>query len=96
MTAGVRRVQVQISGRVQGVFFRARTRDKARSLGLKGWVRNLRNGDVELVAEGHSVAVAALLDWCRVGPLLARVETCRVSEQPPTGEFADFGVEPDF
>ncbi len=93
MTAGRRRrVLVQVAGRVQGVFFRAATRDKAESLGLTGWVRNLSNGDVELVAEGAPGSVAQLLAWCHSGPPLARVDACHIRYQNPTGEFERFSV----
>jgi acylphosphatase len=87
-----RRVLIQVAGRVQGVFFRASTRDKAENLGLTGWVRNLPNGDVELLAEGEPGAFAQLLAWCHTGPRLARVDTCRISYQTPTGEFDRFSV----
>lgn len=87
-----RRVLIQVAGRVQGVFFRASTRDKAQSLGLGGWVRNLPNGDVELLAEGEAGAIARLLAWCHTGPKLARVDTCRINYQRPTGEFDRFSV----
>ena len=87
-----RRVLIQVAGRVQGVFFRASTRDKAQGLGLGGWVRNLPNGDVELLAEGAAGAIARLLAWCHTGPKLARVDTCRITYQTPTGEFDRFSV----
>ena len=88
----LRRIRVTVSGRVQGVFFRAATQDKARSLGLAGWVRNLPDGRVELVAEGTDAAVSELLAWCRVGPRLARVDRCEVSEEQPSGDLVGFNV----
>ncbi len=91
-TAMRRRVLIQVAGRVQGVFFSASTREKAESLGLTGWVRNLPNGDVELLAEGEPGAVARLLAWCHTGPKLARVDTCHISYQAPGGEFDRFSV----
>ena len=87
-----RRLLIQVSGRVQGVFFRASARDKAQSLGLTGWVRNLANGDVELLAEGEPAAIARMLAWCHTGPALARVDTCHIAYQSPTGEFSQFSV----
>ncbi|WP_294946794.1 acylphosphatase [Sulfurivirga sp.] len=63
-----------IHGRVQGVFFRASTQKKARALGLTGWVRNLPDGTVEVLAVGPRPALEALLDWLHEGPPLARVE----------------------
>lgn len=90
-----RRLLIQVSGRVQGVFFRASTRDKAKSLGLTGWVRNLANGDVELLVEGEPGAVAHMLAWCHTGPALARVDACHIAYQSPTGEFSQFSVVRD-
>lgn len=87
-----RRMLIQVSGRVQGVFFRASARDKATSLGLTGWVRNLASGEVELLIEGEPAAVAHMLAWCHRGPALARVDTCHIAYQSPTGEFSQFSV----
>jgi acylphosphatase len=87
-----RRVQLQIFGIVQGVFFRASARDEAARLGLRGWVRNCADGSVEVLAEGDEQDLRALVAWCREGPSGARVE--RVEEQwgQGTGEFASFRV----
>ena len=63
-----------VSGKVQGVFFRASTRDRARQLGLRGHARNLPNGDVEVLAAGDAQALQSLEDWLRVGPSQARVD----------------------
>ena len=70
MTATVR---VVVSGRVQGVWFRAWTEQRARSLGLHGWVRNRRDGSVEAVISGEPAAVDAMLEALWQGPDLARV-----------------------
>ena len=67
-----------VSGRVQGVFYRNWTVAEARALGLAGWVRNLRSGDVEILAIGPEEAIAALAERCRTGPPAARVEQVRV------------------
>lgn len=64
----------QISGRVQGVFFRASTEEKARSLRLTGWVRNLANGDVEAVACGPEQQLQTFRHWLKQGPPMAEVE----------------------
>ncbi len=88
----MKRVHAWISGRVQGVFYRASTYEEARRLGLTGWVRNLPDGRVELVAEGPDEAVDALIQWCRQGPPAARVDGIETIEEPPTGEFPDFSI----
>lgn len=69
-----RRLHLTISGRVQGVSFRAYTATEARRLHLSGWVRNLRDGRVELLAEGPEPALQALLRWAEQGPEEAQVE----------------------
>jgi len=86
------RIRACITGRVQGVFFRAETREQARRLGLTGWVRNLPDGRVEVLAEGDEQDVRALLAWCRTGPPHASVE--RVEESPEcfSGEFNTFTI----
>jgi len=70
----MKRVEVVITGRVQGVFYRKSARDEAERLGLKGEVRNLPDGSVELIAEGEQAVLEELIAWCRRGPPLARVE----------------------
>jgi len=71
-----------VTGRVQGVFFRAATRDEARRLGLTGWVRNREDGGVELVACGPAAAVDALEKWLWQGTPSARVEAVTRSPRP--------------
>lgn len=83
---------VLIAGRVQGVNFRARTRDEARAGGLCGWVRNLDDGRVEAVFEGPRPAVQKLVSWCHTGPTPARVETVEVEWQQPTGDEERFAI----
>lgn len=80
-----RRAHVYVSGRVQGVFFRANTRDTARELGVDGWVKNLPDGRVEAVFEGPSDAVDAMIDWCHTGSERAQVRDVDVNEGPPEG-----------
>ncbi len=86
------RAEVVISGRVQGVFFRARTRERARELDVTGWVRNRPDGRVEAVFEGPQDAVRRMVSWCRRGPRMAQVEDVTVDWRGPTGEFAGFSV----
>jgi len=70
----MKRVNVIVSGRVQGVYYRASTQEKAQSLNLSGWVRNLPDGNVEFEAEGSEEDVDALIMWAWSGPAAARVD----------------------
>jgi acylphosphatase len=81
-----------ISGRVQGVFFRAHARDLAQRLGLVGFARNLPDGRVEVVAEGPEEKLQELLRFCHHGPPLAHVTAVEVRWEEPTGEFRGFSV----
>ncbi len=87
------RARGRVTGRVQGVWFRASTREEATRLGLVGWVRNLTDGSVRLEAEGSRRAVEELLAWCRQGPPLARVTGVEVEWIPAQGEEGTFSVE---
>ena len=82
----MRRVRVRLSGRVQGVFFRASCAERADDLGLGGWIRNVPGGGVEAVFEGTESAVAQMVSWCREGPPLARVDRIDVVDEAPVGE----------
>jgi acylphosphatase len=86
------RARVIIEGRVQGVFFRASTRDEARKLGISGWVRNLPNGDVEGLFEGDKSTVTRMLAWCYKGPPYAAVHKVNVSYEPFVGDQVGFQV----
>lgn len=83
--------RVRVHGRVQGVFFRKWTADKALSLGVSGWVRNRRDGSVELLAYGEDEAVEALIVACRTGPPAAKVERVEV-EVATAGSASGFRV----
>jgi acylphosphatase len=84
------RVHVFISGKVQGVFFRSSTRDKAEELGISGWVKNLADGRVEAVFEGEEGSVKKMIEWCRRGPEYARVEDVGVISEEYNGELKGF------
>ncbi|HET6166168.1 MAG TPA: acylphosphatase [Marmoricola sp.] len=84
-------VDVRITGMVQGVSFRAYTREQARGLGVSGWVRNEPDGSVSGHFEGPGRAVDALVEWCRHGPAYADVEHVEVTRGESTGA-ADFAV----
>jgi acylphosphatase len=87
------RAHIVISGRVQGVAFRIATVEEAQRLGgLQGWVRNLRDGRVEAVAEGERPKVEALVAWCRHGPPPARVADVQVSWEPAQGGLGAFDI----
>jgi acylphosphatase len=77
---------------VQGVFFRSDTRQRAQSLGLAGWVRNISDGTVEAVFEGDRERVESMVEWCRRGPSGALVEDVEVTWAEPQGE-AGFSVQ---
>ena len=86
-------VHVFISGRVQGVFFRAATQRMAKDFNLTGWVRNMVDGRVEAVFEGDDENMDKMLEWCHIGPPAARVEEVLTEEEPYTGEFRDFNIK---
>jgi acylphosphatase len=85
-------VRVRICGRVQGVFFRNWTMERARNLAVRGWVRNRRDGTVELVAFGEEEAVETLIAACRTGPPAAKVERIEVEIEEGEGPPAGFRV----
>ena len=84
------RAHVFVSGQVQGVFFRQRTRWLAESLDVSGWVRNLPDGRVEAIFEGEEDAVKALVEFCHHGPSYAIVTGVDVSWESYRGEFSGF------
>jgi acylphosphatase len=86
------RAHLIVSGRVQGVFFRAETQKAATVFGVCGWVRNKRDGTVEAVVEGEKKDVTSLINWCKTGPPMSRVEKVDVSWQDYEGEFGKFGI----
>jgi acylphosphatase len=88
----MQRVLLFVSGEVQGVFFRASTREVARRLGLSGFARNLGDGRVEIVAEGEEEAVQKLVEWVNVGPPNARVDRVEARDEQATGAFQGFSV----
>lgn len=86
------RARVIVEGRVQGVYFRQHTQETAFRLGVKGWVRNCRDGSVEAVFEGEKEKVEQVIRWCHRGPSEARVIDVRVTWEDYTGEFNDFSI----
>lgn len=87
------RIRIKITGKVQGVFFRVKSVEKAQELGhLTGFVANEADGSVTVVAEGPENKVNALVDWCHSGPSRAEVEKVEVERQDYSGEFEGFEV----
>jgi acylphosphatase len=87
-----RRAHIIVQGRVQGVGYRASAQYAAEALGLTGYVRNLPDGGVEIMAEGEADTLEQLVSWARRGPSAARVTDCQVEWQNATGAFQDFRV----
>jgi acylphosphatase len=85
----MKHLAIHVTGKVQGVFYRASTVEKARALGLKGFVQNEPDGSVYIEAEGDDGALQSLLEWCRQGPPHARVSDV-TSAEGPLRNFADF------
>lgn len=84
------RARVFVSGRVQGVFFRATAAAEARSRRVAGWARNLPDGRVEAVFQGPQDAVAGMIAWCREGPPGARVADVEVGWETPDPGLSGF------
>jgi acylphosphatase len=87
-----KRVRLIISGRVQGVFFRAETENQALSLNVKGWVRNMSDGRVEMTIEGDEDDIQRMIAWCHKGPRLARVEKVDYHEELFQDSFDEFKI----
>ncbi len=81
-----------VSGRVQGVFFRAGAKKRADDLGVTGWAHNLVDGKVELVAEGEKEKVEQFVEWCKEGTPMAKVEHCDVQLEKYKSAFDDFTI----
>lgn len=88
----MQRWQLIIKGKVQGVFYRKSTAEQAQQLGVTGFVRNLDNGDVEVIAEGSQAQLQSLRAWCRHGPKSARVDDINLKVLAPSDEFSAFEV----
>jgi len=87
-----KRLHAFISGRVQGVGFRYYAQKRAELYGITGWVRNLPDGRVEVLAEGDEELLKEFLKDLKKGPPLARVDGIEVSWEEPTGEFLEFFI----
>ena len=78
-------IKIEVFGRVQGVYFRANTCQKALDLGIKGFVKNQSDGSVEFIADGEEGRLEELVDWCYKGPILAKVTEVIVTSLLPQG-----------
>jgi acylphosphatase len=87
-----RRVKLIVSGRVQGVCFRYSTQKKARQIGVVGTVRNLPDGNVEIIGQAETALVQALIDWSQKGPITARVDTVEISDLPVDTTLVTFEI----
>ncbi len=87
------RIHAFISGKVQGVCFRQSTKEKADSLGLSGWAKNLKDGRVEVIAEGEDDKINKFIGFLHVGPEAARVEKVIVKKEECKDEFKQFKIE---
>ncbi len=86
------RAHVLISGKVQGVFFRVNTENKANELELKGWVKNLEDDKVEAIFEGPEDKVEEMIRWCRLGPIGSKVEEVKAEREDSRDEFEGFMI----
>ena len=87
------RVHVRICGKVQGVFFRAHTKQKAEQIGITGWVKNTSDGKVEAVFEGEEPCIQEMLNWCHHGPSNAQVDKVDIRIILSTKTFETFTIE---
>jgi acylphosphatase len=90
---GKKRIHVLVSGIVQGVFFRSEAQRKAFELKLTGWVRNIKNGKVEMVFEGDKNKTKQMIKWIKKGPKLAKVTKINIKKERYKNEFKDFKIK---
>ena len=83
---------IRVVGKVQGVFFRASTKETADELGIKGMVRNEPDGSVYIEAEGEDETLIRFMEWCKKGPRMARVERCEIDEKG-IQNFKNFSIQ---
>lgn len=83
-------LHIIVSGLVQGVYFRASTQNKANSLGVTGWVKNLVDGSVEIMVEGEKNLVNQMLEWCKKGTIGSEVENINYENIPFQNKFTEF------
>lgn len=89
----MRKVKILVSGRVQGVYFRLFTQNKAKHFAIKGSVKNLPDGRVEIIAEAGSMAIEKFIKWCHKGPVTARVDHVEITELQPGELLTSFEIQ---
>lgn len=89
---GIKQYHLLITGRVQGVGYRASASDKGQQLGINGWVKNLQDGRVEMLIAGEQLQLEQMIAWAEQGPRFAEVTHIDISEQSVTGKLSDFQI----
>ena len=88
-----RKINILVSGRVQGVYFRMFTQNKAKHFGIKGYARNLPDGRVEIIAEADNDSIEKFIQWCHKGPITARVDHVEMTELESDEVFTSFEIK---
>jgi acylphosphatase len=88
----MQRIHAVVKGKVQGVYFRAHTKKLADELNIKGWVKNLENGGVEVVAEGEEDQIKQMVQFLHKGSPESRVDSVEIKNEKPVGVFKDFSI----
>lgn len=89
----IRKVKILVSGRVQGVYFRLFTQNKAKHFAIKGSARNLPDGRVEIIAEAENLAIEKFIKWCHKGPITARVDQVEITELQHEESLTSFDIK---
>ncbi|MCK9395468.1 MAG: acylphosphatase [Methylobacter sp.] len=89
----MRKVKILVSGRVQGVYFRLFTQNKAKHFAIKGSAKNLPDGRVEIIAEAENMTIEKFIRWCHKGPITARVDHVEVTELQPDELLTSFEIK---
>jgi acylphosphatase len=88
----MRTIYVRISGKVQGVWFRASTKQEAEKIGVTGWVKNTLDGEVEAIFQGSKEQIQLIIDWCHHGPLLSNVTNLIVKDIDSDEIYSSFSI----
>ncbi len=89
----IRKVKILVSGRVQGVYFRLFTQNKAKHFGINGSAKNLADGRVEIIAEAENMALEDFIKWCNKGPITARVDHVEITELQHAEALTSFEIK---